>query len=544
MSTIFKNCRFFTPRHATSATPFDGDPQCMIVENGLINYLGRDSGSAIEKARRANALEIDLKGQLVAPGFIDSHCHISALGAALDKLDLRYCKNLDEIRAEISDYASKHPSASMILCRGWIQNVTGGTAAAAMLDGLDSRPIFIEANDLHSAWCNAAALEALALDKTPDPKGGRIHRDESGKPTGLLDESAVIELVWPFLAQSTSRDERTKNILRAIDAYSSSGYTGLIEMAMGEEDWEILRELSSQGRLKCWVRAHWLIKPREKIEDCIAQVDRATELSRQSDGGTFPGVQVVGIKLICDGVVDSCTASLMEPYTVDGSSCDPIWSEEMLAPVVKHADSAGLQCACHAIGDRTIKMVVDVIERCATPGRRHRIEHLEVTRPEDARRLGQLGITASVQPVHSDPAILAGWPKLVGDRRCLRAFAYKEFADHGATLAFGTDAPTAPHSSLENLYIASTRRSAMKPEMTETTNPNFAVSLASAFTAATSGAAYSCFSEHHTGELKVGYRADFTTIDFAETPESLIRGQVLGTWFGGRATYSQTESSL
>jgi hypothetical protein len=210
----------------------------------------------------------------------------------------------------------------------------------------------------------------------------------------------------------------------------------------------------------------------------------------------------------------------------------------MIVPVVKHADSAGLQCAFHAIGDGTIKMVVDTIERNATPRKWHRIEHLEVTRPEDAKRLGQVGITASVQPVHSDLAILIAWLKLLGERRCKRAFAYKEFANRGATLTFGTDALTAPFSALENLYIATTRRSAKDSQMSATTNENFALSLAAAFTAATKGASYSCFLDDQTGELKSGYRADFTVIEFEGQPESLIKGRIIETWSRGRTTFS------
>ena len=163
--------------------------------------------------------------------------------------------------------------------------------------------------------------------------------------------------------------------------------------------------------------------------------------------------------------------------------------------------------------------------------------HLEVTRPEDAKRLGRLGITASVQPVHSDPAILTAWPKLLGEHRCKRGFAYKEFADHGATLALGTDAPTAPYSALENLYIAMTRRSAMEPELTATTNKEFALSMAAAFTGVTRGGAYSCFLEDRTGALTTGSRADFMVLELEGAPEGLMKGKVSQTWSKGKKIF-------
>jgi predicted amidohydrolase YtcJ len=225
------------------------------------------------------------------------------------------------------------------------------------------------------------------------------------------------------------------------------------------------------------------------------------------------------------------------PYSCNGSSCDPIWTADILEPVVKRADSAGLQCAFHAIGDNTVRTVIDTIEKFGSPGRRHRIEHMELTTAEDAKRLGKLGITASVQPVHSDPAILKAWPKLIGEDRCKRTFAYKDFADGGAPLCIGSDAPTAPHSALENVYIATTRRSAKVPEMTDTTNKNFALSLAAALSAATSGAAYSYFAEKWTGQLKAGYKADFTVLDAQWVPETFLKARVLQTWFDGKKLF-------
>jgi hypothetical protein len=458
------------------------------------------------------------------------------LGRSLSKVDLRYCKNIDEIRSTIAKFAARHPSASIIFARGWIQDVTDGKALASMLDGVDPRPIFIDANDLHSTWCNYPALESLDLDGTPDPHGGRILRDEQGKASGLLLESATSEIVWPYIARCTAKDERVDHITQALSAYASAGYSGLIDMAMGEEDWETLQELNTQGKLKCWIRAHWLIYPRSSTQENLAQIDRAVELRNQTGDNNL---RIAGIKLICDGVVDSCTASLVEPYALDRSNCEPIWSEAALEPVVRYADAAGLQCAFHAIGDRTINMVLNVLETCASPGRRHRIEHLEVTRAEDAARLGALAITASVQPVHSDPEIFHAWPKLLGEQRCKRAFAYKEFADHGATIAIGTDAPTAPYSALENLYIASTRRSAKSPQSLATTNQNFALPLHSALAAATKGASYSCFMEDQTGQLNVGQRADFAVLDVEWKPESLLMGHVSQTWNYGQKVYDR-----
>jgi predicted amidohydrolase YtcJ len=181
---------------------------------------------------------------------------------------------------------------------------------------------------------------------------------------------------------------------------------------------------------------------------------------------------------------------------------------------------------------------VNVLEKHGKPGQRHRIEHLEVTAPEDAKRLGKAGITASIQPVHSDPAILRAWPKLLGPERVKRAFAYSEFADEGAALAIGSDSPTAPHVPLSNLYVATTRKSAREPMAGDApVNGNFRLELGQAVNAATSGAAYSFFAEERVGSLEVGKLADFCVVDTRWDGEGLLAARVAETWFGGRRVY-------
>jgi predicted amidohydrolase YtcJ len=183
-------------------------------------------------------------------------------------------------------------------------------------------------------------------------------------------------------------------------------------------------------------------------------------------------------------------------------------------------------------------MAINAIEDNGSPGKRHRIEHLELSSPKDAKRLGQLGITASIQPVHSDPAILRAWPKILGPERLKRVFAYKEFHEHGAPLAIGTDSPTAPHVPFDNLYVATTRKSAKEPARNDPpVNPNFVLDIYDAIAAATAGVAYSTFSESRVGSLQPGCRADFVVVDLDASPEKLIGTRVLQTWFAGKKVF-------
>lgn len=157
--------------------------------------------------------------------------------------------------------------------------------------------------------------------------------------------------------------------------------------------------------------------------------------------------------------------------------------------------------------------------------------------PEDTRRLGELGVIASVQPVHLGAATFNSWPGLIGASRCKRAFAYSEFVDAGARLAFGTDAPTAKHLPLPNLYNATTRRSALDPKMTETVNSEFALLLAVAISAATSGAAFACFADSWTGNLQHGLQADFVVVHMHWSANRLFEARVYQTWFRGKKVF-------
>ena len=255
-----------------------------------------------------------------------------------------------------------------------------------------------------------------------------------------------------------------------------------------------------------------------------------------------PWLRIVGIKLVIDGVIDACTAAMRHPYS-NGSNAQPIWSLADITPVVAAADAAGLQVALHAIGDLASDIALDALEHAAEANgpraRRHRIEHLEYAAPGTAERMARLGVTASMQPVHADPAIFDNWAAMLGDERVDRAFAWPEYVDAGALLAFSTDAPTAPHEALPNMYIAATRRSALDDSFTPR-HPQFALPLAQALGHATRDAAASVGDGATRGRLEAGLAADFAIIDadpFADGPESLLTARVVRTVVAGATRY-------
>ncbi|KAK4098590.1 amidohydrolase 3 [Parathielavia hyrcaniae] len=527
---------------------------CMLIRGSQIEHVGSASDAPIAAALASTTTTTttspdddpevvtvhDLQGKTLLPGFVDGHMHLMLLGQALNKLDLGRCKSLADIRATIRAYAAAHPHVPRILCRGWMHSMTPGGARATDLDDLDisqNRPILVDSKDLHSTWANGAGIAELGAANWRDVPGGIIERDAAGRPTGVFSEAANITYVWPYLARVATMDERVAAIRAAVAAYHEAGYTGMIDMAMDEGAWEALQALrereEGKGGIPMRIAAYWLVRPCEEEEERLKQVDRAIELACRFNASATPDCRIVGIKVICDGIVDACTAGLSEPYAHNGHSEVPLWTAEQLEPVVKRADAAGLQVALHAIGDATVTMVVDILTKFASPEQRPRVEHLELASEEDAARLGRGRITASIQPVHADPAILKAWPRLLGEHRCGRAFAYREFADLGAPLALGSDAPTAPHTPLGNIYVGTTRRSYREPEMEAAVNPHFALGLCEAVAAATEGAAYSCFDDHRVGVLEKGRKADFVVVDMEWEKEKLMDARVAETWFDG-----------
>ncbi|KAI4664444.1 uncharacterized protein J4E79_003948 [Alternaria viburni] len=534
-TTVFTNGRFFNSGAAQPEAQFH---TTLAVQDGKISFIGSSEDSEVQELRNTGAKVSDLGGKHVLPGFIDSHMHFLMLGQSLHKVDLDHAKDLEEIRARILKYAKANPDKPRIMCKGWMHSMTNGEAKASMLDDLDPRPIYIDSKDIHSCWCNSAALKEMGVQEMETPAGGTIERDSDGNASGLLSEACVLLIVWPWLAKVTPLDEKMAALRTAIKAYHAVGCTGCIDMAMDESAWEAILSLRSTEGLPMRVAAHWCIMPGDGEEHRLRQVERAIQLSQEFNKNTSPDLRVVGIKVICDGVIDACTAALAEPYTSNGHFEGPIWTPEMLDPVVKKAIEGGLQCALHAIGDQAVHNAVNVLEKYGQQDQRHRIEHLELTAPEDAKRLGQLGITASIQPVHSDPAILRAWPKLLGPERVKRAFAYSDFSDHGATLAIGSDTPTAPYAPLPNLYVATTRKSARQPDAGDApVNENFRLELTQAVAAVTQGAAYSSFADDRVGSLEVGKMADFCVVDMEWKGEELLKAKVLETWFEGKQVY-------
>ncbi|MEV7282310.1 amidohydrolase [Streptomyces sp. NPDC093111] len=530
---LYRNARVFTSDRRARA-------EALVVVGERIAYVGDEATAA--RVAGPDARVHDLGGATVLPGFVDGHAHVVGTGEAAAQVNLWGADSVAEIQRRIDRWAHAHPDAPRVLATGWKHgDIPGGAPDRGMLDAVVAdRPVYAQAYDFHSIWLNSAALEETGIDDaTVSPPGGTVHRDARGAATGLVDETAMHRLVWPVLDGFTTEADRDEALTVALAAYAESGIVGSTEMALNEDDYAAMRRADADCALTTRISAFWRVQPTGDEADNLAQVARVAELAA-SDATPF--LRVTGIKVMVDGTVDGCTASLGKPY-VDGTNADPIWSLAELAPVVAAADAAGLQVAMHAIGDEATRVAIGAVEHAVALNgpreRRHRIEHLEVVDPEDIQRLAALGITASMQPVHADPAIQENWRRVLGDERADRGFPWPEMTEAGATLVLGTDSPTSPHAPLPNMFIAATRRSALDPSLPANI-ARYALPLADAIVHATRDAAWASRSEHLHGRLTEGLYADFVVLDrdiFSRPLDELLDTRVLRTVVGGRAVH-------
>lgn len=523
---LYTNARIFTADEPLWAA-------CAVVDDDAFVFVGSEADAPDADET------VDLGRHLVVPGFTDAHTHLLMTGEALGQVGLTDARTLEEIQGRLR--AACAEADGVLRGRGWLFDaIPGGAPTAAMIDTVvDDIPVFLDANDYHSCWVNSAALAALGITRdTPDPLGGRIERDAAGEATGMLYETAAQQYAWAHRDATTTDAQRDAAVDRVVGAYLAAGVTGAVDMAFDRLGLEALARAAARGAQPLRIAAHWFVNDTGDDEANLAQVTEAAELA----AAEIDGVRVVGIKLVLDGTIDACTAAMRAPYA-DGSNADTIWPRDRLLPVVAAADAAGLQIALHAIGDAASSLALDAIEHAHSVNgprpRRHRIEHLEYAAPGTAERMARLGVTASMQPVHADPAIFANWAEQLGDSRVDRAFAWPEYEDAGALLAFSTDAPTAPFDALANMYVAATRASALDPELAAV-HPQFALPLERAVIHGTRDAAASVGDGEWRGRIAAGQAADFAVVDvdpFAEGQRALLTARVVRTVIGGRTVH-------
>jgi len=515
--------------------------QAIAIHDGKIVAVGDDA--TINKLRYGGTEVIEGAGHLVLPGFVDCHIHFLDGSLSLGRVNLEGAKDASDIQQRLRDYAAKHPGNDWVLGRGWNYAMFGPEALPnkKYLDEIfPDRPVFLEGYDGHTYWANSKALALAGItNETPDPPNSAIVRDpKTREATGALKESAqgLVARVVP----KPSRNEKLAALRAGIRWANEHGLTRVHSAGGDFEQLDLYDELRRQGQLSLrFYIAYFLDPPKLRAQDLDV-----IESARKKFHDDW--IDTNAVKMMVDGVVESHTAAMLEPYSDDPSVKGKLfWEPANYLAAVAELDKRGLQLFTHAIGDYGVRTALDAYQNAEevnrATDRRPRIEHIETVSAADIPRFGKLGVIASMQPLHSypDADTLDVWARNAGPDRASRAWAWKSIANDGGHLAFGSDWPVVTLNPWEGVQTAVTRQTSEgKPDAGFV--PEQRLTVAETVRGYTLGAAYAGRREKTEGSIEPGKLADLIIISqniFEIDPHRLAETKVLTTIVGGRVVY-------
>lgn len=548
----------------------DSRHQALAIDRGRIVYVGTDSG--VTPFIGPLTQVIDLHGRMAMPGLVDGHQHPLQGGAALLKCNLNYEPlHVAQMQARIQtclDQSRAHEPDAWLEVVNWFQEAmlpAGTVAGRADLDALKTeRPIFVISSFGHTALVNSRGLRLAGITSgTLDPLGGKVGRDASGDPSGLLEDAAQ-ESVAKLIPAPTAA-ENVRSAMAALEALRRQGVTTFLDAAAESADIEAFAAVERDGALTA--RAHFavVIQPPQGPDPrrAVAAVKALAQRFDQGEVGPQPKVTVRNVKLFLDGVITApaSTGAMLTPYFKrEGAPAQPHWAPAanrgpdvyfpapVLAALLIEIAGAGFEPHMHADGDRAVREGLDGIEamRKRFPGRdiRAAIAHDEIVDPADFPRYKALDAipVLSFQWEKQAPDTIEGARDYLGPAR----FKYIEpagfLAAAGARIAYGSDWPVDPLDEWFALKVGITRRNAPQPghRYAGRLSEDKGLSRKEALRAITINSSYELHQDQATGSLEVGKLADLIVLDrnFFDIPaEQIAEIKVLETVVGGRVVF-------
>jgi predicted amidohydrolase YtcJ len=515
--------------------------QALAIRADKILAVGDDA--TIGTFRGPDTKVIDAAGQLVLPGFVDCHIHFMDGALSLGRVNLEGAKDVTEIQQRLRDYAAKHPGKDWLLGRGWDYAMFGAVALPdkKYLDDLfPDRPVFLEGYDGHTYWANSKALTLAGITRdTPDPPNGIIVRDPAThEATGALKEAA--QNIVAKAAPELTRAERLDALRAGIKWANENGLTRVHSAGGDFPQLALYDELRRQGDLTLRFYIAYFMDPPEMRPQDVEAIETARKKYRDD------WIDTDAVKFMVDGVIESHTAAMIEPYSDDPSLKGKLfWDPAKYSSAVAELDKRGLQLFTHAIGELGVRTALDAYQHAEeanhTSDRRPRIEHIETVTTADIPRFGKLGVIASMQPLHSypDADTLDVWARNAGPDRASRAWSWKSIADAGGRYAFGSDWPVVTLNPWYGLQTAITRQTREgKPEAGFV--PSQRLTVAQAVEGYTLGAAFAGRREKTEGSLEKGKLADLIIVSqniFEIDPHKISETKVRTTIVGGKVVY-------
>src|SRR3989449_2430295 len=499
---------------------------------------------------------INLGGHFVMPGFNDAHLHLASAGFRRLTVDLTGVKSLTEFRDRIRARVQTAEPGEWITGGGWDHTLWPVKELPSRWD-IDEvttdHPVFLQRVDGHITVANTRALQLAAITlASKDPEGGKIDRDLTGGPTGILRETArdAVSAVVP----KPTPEKRRQAIEAALQDLAQWGITSAQDNS-GWEDFQVYEQLEREGKLTVRI-SEWLA-----FDDSLETLKAHRAAHPVSDNMLHTGM----LKGFMDGSLGSRTAALIEPYADDANNSGlPQYDQAKLTQMTKERVAAGFQIGFHAIGDKAVQMALDAFAASAghvemgelalseakgpaqaerssaaptsNSNLRLRIEHAQVTTPSQIAKFKELKVIASMQPNHLLTDMNWAMDRL-GPKRAEHSYAWAEFQKKGVTLAFGTDYPVEPVTPFYGLYAAVTRKG---EDGKREYFPEQKLTMEQAIAAYTTGSAFAEFAEKDKGTLAPGMLADFVVLDRDITsvpPPKILGAKVLRTVVGGKTVY-------
>ncbi len=525
------------------------EAQAIAVRGDRIAAVG--SNADIQRYIGPGTKVIDLAGQLAIPGLVESHGHFMGFGQSKMTLDLLDVKDWNEIVSMVAAAAKQAKPGEWIIGRGWHQekwasvpqpNVEGFPFHDGLSKVSPNNPVMLTHASGHASFVNAAAMAAAALTgQTPDPAGGEILKDKTGRPIGLLRETAsgiVGRALDAWRAKKTPEErlaDAKRQIELAVQASLEKGVTSFHDAGANFATLDVYKQAAADGSLgvRLWVMVR---DSNDNLRAKLAQY-KAVGLNNHH-------LTIAAIKVTADGALGSRGALMLEPYTDSPSSTGlrtvPI---ESIADTAKIAIDNSVQLCVHAIGDRANREVLNVFERTFAQypkekDLRWRIEHAQHIDPADIPRFGKLGVIAAMQGIHATsdaPYVLA---RLGPARAQGGAYVWQKLMLSGAIVANGTDVPVERIDPMASFHATVTR----KTKDGSVFYGDQKMTRDQALKSYTWNGAFAAKEESLKGSLAAGKLADITVLskDIMTVAEDEIPSTtVVYTIVGGKVAYSR-----
>ena len=520
-------------------------PAARAVAIGAGRVLAVGADETVRPLAGDGTRTIDLGGRLVLPGMTDAHFHYYEWALNRRNLALAGAATIDDLLDRVATRAGQTAIGDWIVGQGWNEAewpeprmpLRGDLDAAA-----PDHPVVLWRCDMHLAVANSRALAAAGIHAgTPDPPEGVIERDATGRLTGVLRELAI-NRVREAMPRPSDTDIMAA-LKEGMPALHRLGLTGIHDVRLmndadGATALRALQRLDEAGvlDLRCWVTL-----PGERL-------DEAAALGLRTGFGN-DRLRIGHVKYFADGGMGARTAWLIAPY-LDAGCGMPLTPIPELASAIATAEAAGLAVMVHAIGDRANRELIGLFEdmagkrpvpgsEAARPAVAHRIEHVQMIRPEDISRLAGLHVTACVQP-HNMILDINMIDASVGERGRW-TYAFRRLLDAGVPVMFSSDSPVCDPSPLVGIHAAVTRQ---RTDGTPAGGwyPDARVSVADAVRAYTLTPAEAHGVDDQQGSITAGKRADMIVLDqniFTIDPMDIARVNVDMTFFDGRMVYQR-----